>query len=175
MSDLHDAKLRVLARARWGDVERERADFPGGAALVAGTTAWLLLEPQPVTALGAALVWAERRGITDLHLLVETDAGVVARRAALFEPAPSVWQVQGTEVVPAVSDPPPATIAALPAPDLAELLVDADLEVFVEAGLVRGELRGLEVARIVHGATTAGTLSRAKDAELREGRAGPSG
>jgi hypothetical protein len=43
------------------------------------------------------------------------------------------------------------------APELAELLVDADLEVLVEDGIVRGEVLGLEVARIVHGTTTDGS------------------
>jgi hypothetical protein len=45
---------------------------------------------------------------------------------------------------------------AEPAPHLAELLVDAGLEVLVEGGVVRGELNGLEVARVVHGASSSG-------------------
>ena len=35
--------------------------------------------------------------------------------------------------------------------------MDTDLEVVVEDGIVRGEVLGLEVARIVHGTTTSGT------------------
>ena len=69
-----------------------------------------------------------------------------------------MWEIDGTALRPAVAAarrggrrrPPPA-------PALAELLVDADLEVVVEDGIVRGEVLGLEVARIVHGTTTAGT------------------
>ena len=39
-----------------------------------------------------------------------------------------------------------------PAPtDLVDLLIDAGLEIVVEGGMVRGEVNGLEVARIVHG------------------------
>ena len=53
------------------------------------------------------------------------------------------------------------------APALAELLVDADLEVVVEDGIVRGEVLGLEVARIVHGTTTIGHADRRAGARGR--------
>jgi hypothetical protein len=153
---LQTAKLRALVRAEWGDAARDDADFPGGAGLVEGTTGWLLLDPDPLAALGPALVWADRRGLTEVHLLVEVAAGVVARRVALFRAAPTVWQVDGTAVSVVEPAPPRATLAPLAAPALAELLVDADIEVVVEEGIVRGEVLGLEVARIAHGTTTAG-------------------
>jgi hypothetical protein len=149
------AKLRALVAAR--ATHPEPADFPGGAALVDGSTGWLLLDAQPLASLGPALVWAERRGLRALHLLVEADVPVVARRAALFADAPVVWEVDGTQLREAVPAPPPVPAAAASSPALAELLVDADLEVVVEDGVVRGEVLGLEVARIVHGTTTAGT------------------
>jgi hypothetical protein len=154
---LLSAKLRALVRAQWGDAERTTLDFPGGAAVVDGTTGWLLLEPNPLAALGPALVWADRRALTELHLLVETSAGVMARRVNLFRSAPTVWQVEGTSLTPAAAAPPRPVAPMVPAPELAELLVDADVEVLVEEGIVRGEVLGLEVARIVHGTTTAGT------------------
>lgn len=156
-SSLLSAKLQALVRAQVGDAPGESADFPGGAALVDGGTGWLLLDVNPVAALGPAMVWADRRGLTNVNLLVEADAGVVARRASLFFRAPTVWVVEGTALRPA--DPAPVAAAPAPgaAPGLAELLVDADIEVVVEEGIVRGEVLGLEVARIVHGTTTAGT------------------
>jgi hypothetical protein len=88
--------------------------------------------------------------------LVDESAEVLARRAGCFAPAPTVWRIDGTSLVAAEAAPPAATLAALPASALAELLVDADLEVIVEDGLVRGEINGLEVARIVHGQTSTG-------------------
>jgi len=154
---LLSAKLRSLVRAQWGDGERVAADFPGGAAVVDGTTGWLLLEPNPLAALGPALVWADRRALTEVHLLVEDPAGVVARRASLFRSPPTVWQVEGTALARAVAAPSRPVVPAPPAPELAELLVDADIEVVIEEGIVRGEVLGLEVARIVHGTTTSGT------------------
>jgi len=151
------AKLGALVRAQWHDASGEAADFPGGAALVDGSTGWLLLDAQPLASLGPALVWADRRHLTDLHLIVEADAGVIDRRARCFTNPPGVWEVVGTSLRRATPAPAAAQVAAEPAPALAELLVDADIEVVVEDGIVRGEVLGLEVARIVHGTTTAGT------------------
>lgn len=153
---LLSAKLGALVRARWGEMTGDRADFPGGAALVDGRTGWLLLDTNPLAALGPALVWADRRALAEVHLLAEVDVGVVARRAGLFTNAPSVWAIDATALRPATPDAVAAGPAPEPAPALAELLVDADIEVVVEDGIVRGEVLGLEVARIVRGSTTAG-------------------
>jgi hypothetical protein len=152
------AQLTALVRPHLAGHEPTPADFPSGAALLAGSAAWLLLDAAPLTALGPALVWADRRGATEIHLVAGADVGVLARRASLFAPAPHVWALPapGGALEPAVADPPAVAEVAPPAPELAELLVDADLEVVVEGGLVRGEVRGLEVARIVHGQSTAG-------------------
>ena len=152
-SALLAAKLRALV----GAPGAEPAAFPGGAALVEGSSAWLLLDVTPLTALGPALVWADRRNATEVTLVMDTDADLVARRAALFSSPPTVLAVHGTSLVPAEPAPTPVHADAPSAPALAELLVDADLEVVVEDGIVRGEVRGLEVARIVHGTTTSGT------------------
>jgi hypothetical protein len=158
-SDLLASKLRSLVASHFVDAAPLPADFPGGAGVVSGAVAWVLLDASPVRSFGAALVWAGRQGADEVHLLLDdpADAGVLARRASCFEPAPHVWVVDGTSLQPAEPAPVPVAHPALPAPALAELLVDADLEVVVEDGIVRGEVNGLEVARIVHGQTTAGT------------------
>lgn len=160
---LRAAKLTALAtRAGFTGTS---IDFAGGAALVddvAGAV-WLLVnaDPSPLPALGPALVWADRRKATEVDLVVDGpasgDAAVFARRAQLFTRPPRVWALAGTDVGPLVAAPPAVPIPAPSAPALAELLVDAELEIVVEGGIVRGEVRGLEVARVVHGTTTAGT------------------
>lgn len=155
-SALLAAKLRSLVHAQWGDGDRAAVDFPGGAALVAGDEAWLLIDADPLKAFGPALVWSARNGAQRVHLLVDGSAAVLARRATCFRDAPTIWQVDdamlsSVEPAPAVQWP-----AARPAPELAGLLVDADLEVVVEEGIVRAEVNGLEVARIVHGTTSTG-------------------
>ena len=116
----------------------------------------MLLGADPITSFGPALVWAARHGSDDVHLIAERHAGVLARRAQCFRSPPSVWSVDGTSLVAAPAEPFAPPPPAAPAPELAELLVDTDLEVIVEDGIVRGEINGLEVARIVHGHTTTG-------------------
>jgi hypothetical protein len=52
-----------------------------------------------------------------------------------------------------------------------DLLIDGGLEVVAEGGVVRGEVNGLEVARIVHGATTAGVPIAEPQLEVGVGKA----
>lgn len=166
---LRTVKLEALVSSRWGREERRRASFPLGAALVAGDTpggtAWVYVAENPSRGLGAALAWAERRGVGEaaggaLHLLVDEESAALARRAGQFaRPEITVWSVVGAALVPAEPAPAPALASepAQPAPqELVDLLLDAGVEVVVEGGIVRGEVNGLEVARIVHGETTAG-------------------
>ncbi len=114
----------------------------------------MLIEDDPARGLGRALAWASRQdGFDALHVLVARDAGVLARRAALFAVAPTVWSVDGRTLVPADAEPP----AAPPAVDdralaLAPVLEEAGATVVVEHGVVSGEVLGLEVARVVVGA-----------------------
>lgn len=170
-SALLKAKLRALLAAHVGPGDRRDADFPGGAALLEGSSAWVLLEEAPLRAFGAALVWAERNGAGHLDVVAEHDAAVLARRAGLFTEPPGVWTVDGTSLLPVVPAPPARPAEAPSAPELAELLVDADLEVLIEDGIVRGEVLGLEVARIVHGTSTAGTPLDAPLLEVGVGHA----
>lgn len=115
---------------------------------------WVLVEDDPVTALGGALAWARAQEVSVLHLLVDDAeaAGVLARRAALFTIPPSVWLVRGRSVTPAVPSPHPEQPA--PSPVLAafaERLAAAGAEPVFEHGVLRGEVHGLEVARVVTG------------------------
>jgi hypothetical protein len=155
-SALLAGKLRSLVSRAFGPAERLDAPFPGGAGLVHDGTAWVLVDADPLKSFGPALVWASRQGATAVHLLVDDQADVLARRASCFTAAPAVWQIVGTDLVAAEPAPPAVAMPAPDAPTLAELLVDADLEVIVEDGMVRGEINGLEVARIVHGTSTGG-------------------
>jgi hypothetical protein len=163
---LNGAKLAGLVAARWGPGERRRGAIGASATLVAGTgaggsptedvTGWVLPDGDAARALGPALAWAERHHVADLNLLADPGAaGVLARQAGLFVDGPSVWAIDGTTL--GIADAaPPAEPQPAPAPTaLVDLLIDAGLEIVVEGGLVRGEVNGLELARIVHGETTA--------------------
>lgn len=146
------AKLRGLVRTRWAvalDGARD-GTLPGGAALVSGATAWALGEDEPGRSLGPALAWARKAKASQLHLLVRAGAGVLARRARRFELPTTVWQVNGTELSEVAPEPlspePPLSEAAAA---FIPLLERAGAEPVVEHGVLRGELLGLEVARVV--------------------------
>jgi hypothetical protein len=178
-SALRAAKLAALVAGRWGPDERQRHNVGTAAALVgpgpAGPTGWVLADDAAERALGPALVWAERQGVDELHLVVDGPdgaAGTVARQAALFAaPTPAVWSVEGTSLAQATPTPAPSPAAAPAPPELVDLLIDAGLEIVAEAGLVRGEINGLEVARIVHGTTTAGVPIDEPQLEVGVGKA----
>ncbi len=135
-------------RERWPEASPRAAVFPGGAALVDGATAYLLLDEGPTRSLGAALAWADKQGAADVHLIADHGTGVLARRAAEFAPAPAVWRVDGRSLIEAVPEPVPLADPPPDAPELAAVLVDAGLEVVVEDGALIGEVNGLEVARV---------------------------
>jgi hypothetical protein len=161
----------------------------------AGRSAWVLADAAPDRALGPALVWAERHQVDDLHVIADVGArgggpaasgglggadsdpnagaiGTLARQAGLFAPPqPRVWRVDGTALVVAEAAPVPAPLEPPAPPELVDLLIDAGLEIVVEGGMVRGEINGLEVARIVEGQTTAGVPIEAPQLEVGVGKA----
>ncbi|MDQ6696338.1 MAG: hypothetical protein M3Z46_02630 [Actinomycetota bacterium] len=146
------AKLGALVRERWGVSAIKPSAFPGGAAASVSGRAWVLLEGDATRRLGAALAWAAKAGAEEVHVLVDdaAAAGVLARRASAFARPPVVHQIRGRTLAVAAPAAPPEL--AVPAPQ-AELyrpvLSDAGLDVIVEHGQLIGELRGLEVARVV--------------------------
>lgn len=143
------AKLAALVGERIGR-SAEVTGLPGGAATVADGVAWVLLDDQPERGLGTALAWAQRYDAARLEVVADTGTGVLARQATAFSLDIGVWSVQGAALVAATPDPPP-TLAEPTADALAAagVLTTLGAEVIVEHGIVRGEVRGLEVARVV--------------------------
>jgi hypothetical protein len=151
---LLQTKLRALVAERWGHELASPAvagSHPGGATLrsVDGSLGWVLAEDRPARSLGAALAWAEQAGVAELHLLVEGDPTVPARRAAYFSPSPAVWIVDGRSLAPATPGR-PAAPAPLPtgAATLAPVIRQAGADAVVEHGALRAEVLGLEVGRV---------------------------
>lgn len=147
-SRLVGAKLAALVAAHTGQ-RPSPVTFPDGAAALAGTEAWVLLDQDPPGALGVALAWAQRHDATRLNVVADSGTGVLARQAGAFSLDMRVWSTDGPRLVPAVADPPPLRLE----PSVAELaagttLVDAGATVVVEHGVVRAEVLGLEVARV---------------------------
>ena len=118
--------------------------------MIDGTNGWVLAEDDSARSLGPALVWARRKGLAALHVLTEAEAGLLARRARLFRDPPTIWQINGRLLSlaeparPPTEETPPEGVQ-----DLIAMLREVDLEGVCEHGVLAGEVRGLEVARVV--------------------------
>jgi hypothetical protein len=148
------AKLRRLVTASepiaFVPATATPAPYPGGAALFTADRAVVLVDEQPARALGGVLAWAEQRGVAQVDLIVEREAGVLARRASCFDRPVTVWRASGTSLEIANAE--PAHVPVVPSEDSLDLVGgfrDAGLDIVVEHGRVGGEILGLEVARVV--------------------------
>lgn len=150
-SRLVGVKLRALVADHLGDdTVPEPVTFAPGAALRHADTAWVFLDDRPSAMLGAALAWMLRSGATGLQVIAERETGVVARRVTAFAPDIGVWHADGRTLLPAVAEP------LLPPPAVpphheyfADLIAEAGAEPHREHGVLVGEVRGLEVCRVV--------------------------
>ena len=162
------AKLAALVRDQWGPADdRTPAGFPGGAALKRGDEGWVLAENEPVRGLGGALAWGWRNQIERLHVLVEDKDGarILTRRAALFVPAPDIWEIKSRFLV----EPRP-----MPLPDhenkdfeaaiYEDVFETAGADAVVEHGILRAEVLGLEVARVEDGRLLVGVGKHDREA-----------
>ncbi|HWW54965.1 MAG TPA: hypothetical protein VNY84_14405 [Acidimicrobiales bacterium] len=125
-----------------------------GAAIAVGREGWVLSGGPP--SVGGALGWATRAGIERLHLVSDEPGGDAARQLAAFDLAGDVSRVVGRRVEPVA----PSPLEVWPAPEpealaLVEVLEAAGADVVVEQGVVKAEVLGLEVARVVRGVTGA--------------------
>jgi hypothetical protein len=148
---LRSIKLQALVRDHVGrDLGGSIGAFPPGAALVADGGAWVLLEDEPERGLGPALAWAIRNGAGALHVLADHATGLLARRAPGLRFPIEVWHVDERTLLPAVAEPLAPPPAASPEHlALVDTIVAGGAEPVVEHGVVTGEVRGLEVCRVV--------------------------
>ena len=151
-AELEAARARALARDRF-QVELNDAHvttLPFGACVLGTARAVVVLSGDDPAALGGVLLWAERVAAPAVELVAAGAAGLMARRASVLDPGLRVWRLDGTDVEPASPDAPPVPH---PVPEGIESLVAiierSAADVVVEDGIVRAELAGLEIARIV--------------------------
>lgn len=140
------AKLGALVRDRWG-IEASPTTVGSGAALAVDRRAFVLVEGDH--GLGAALAWSRRAGAWQVDVVADEAPGTVARQAAEFDLDLRIWRTEGPTLVPAEPDAIIAGDGPPDAPQLVALLEHAGLDVVVEGDRLAGELRGLELARIV--------------------------
>ncbi len=121
-----------------------------GVSATAGHVTYVLQGETDPAAFAGTVLHTVRSGSSRLVLFADAGASVGARLAQWFDLDIELRSVQGATSVPAQAEPMPVV---LPGPDDADELLDLlrshDLEVVAEQGSWRGELLGLEVARIV--------------------------
>lgn len=144
-------KLRALVSDHVGrPVEAAPVPLPGGSALVDAETAWVLVDGDASRLLGASLAWAIRHGASALNIVAEAGGGTVARRAEMFNFPISVWFPEDrTLLLTAAESLPERRNASMDNPDLIEMITKSGAVVNVEHGTIAGEVRGLEICRIV--------------------------
>lgn len=164
------AKLRALVVEGWRQDASalESGHYLAGAAVHNAATrqGWVLVDIQTVDHdpddlqpelpdlprgwLGAAVVWAIRKGVSELHVLGDHLEGEHARWAACYKLQIQVWRVVGR--TPVVVEP-LAYVEPAPVSPVAELfretIIAAGAEPVAEHGVLRAEVLGLEVGRVV--------------------------
>jgi hypothetical protein len=153
-------KLAALARDQ-GASDGEPTDLGTSAALVTDRRAWVLLERGTAAGLAGALLWASRQGAAELTVFVDDAAAAdVARWAEYFVLGDRPVAVRQVRAATSHEVPPAPLPTKVPTPDLpaeiAAQLRDSGAEVVVEQGVVRAEVLGLEVGRVVRWPTEVG-------------------
>lgn len=151
---LERARALSIAQERF-DVETEGAAVdaaPFGVAVRRGDVAVIVSAVDDLSVLGGALVWLDRNPVAAAYLVVEHHAGVHARRAAELAPELAVHELAGSDIRSAeaapVGDPYPVPDDVAP---LVAMIERSGAQAVVEDGIVRAEVAGLEVGRVVTG------------------------
>ncbi len=164
------AKLRALIIEQWhvDPSTLVAMPFPAAAGFVAQTAGvgWVLVpekvtNPDPMDSrapgqqlldgwLGGAVVWRQRKGIQTLNVLCDLSSAADARRNAFLESPLSLFVIRDRSIAPMQ----PSAFTAVPPPDAVTMLLAPTIAVggadaVVEHGVLRAEVLGLEVGRVV--------------------------
>ena len=156
-SRLLSIKLRSLVRehlALASDPDGTNESFALGASFLTADATWVLIDGDASRALGPVLAWTSQFE-RHVNLLVENNAGLLARRASLFDADITVWHVDDHTITQATAEP---HVVSAPASDahlsFVDIIESSGADALVEHGIVVGEVRGLEMCRVVDDATT---------------------
>lgn len=156
-SRLMSLKLRALVREHLQltvEPSGSSETFALGAAFITADAAWVLVDGDASRALGPVLAWTSRFHLP-VQLVVETHSGLLARRSQFFSTAITVWHADEKTLLPAV--PEPIAPTALPKEShlsFIDLITSVGADAVVEHGIVVGEVRGLEMCRVVDDVVT---------------------
>ena len=153
---MSDEQRARLLRAQLGALVRdltgssvEPITLGANAAVVDGGVAHVLSQVADAATLAGSIAWTLRQGASSLVLFTDDLGADMARMAGYFTLPVDVRAVQGAGSVPVEPAPLPAPAPVGHDDELEAQLRAAGLEVVVEDGIVRGEVQGLEVARLV--------------------------
>lgn len=143
-------KLAALARDHGAGEGLHTSPFALGATGIDGDTGWVFLDDRQQRGLGPALAWAVRAGVHQLQIVAEAGTGTLARRAASFRLPIEVWHVVDRDVLPAIAEPLPELPGApLDLDQFRTLIAQGGATPAIDHGVLVGEVRGLEVCRVV--------------------------
>lgn len=151
---LNAAKFKSVLKSSLGiDAGDAHVDpnFNRGVALSLNGSAWIFVVDDSERALGACLAWVESKlpNAREVNIVIEGDAGVVARRARNFSRRINVLRIDGDEIVEAAPKNFPAPVEAKGSHlEMRGLIEQGGASFIVEHGVVAGEVHGLEVCRV---------------------------
>ena len=150
-SRLKALKLVALIRDHWSIDDPQTSPFALGAAALDDGVGWVLLDERQACGLGPALAWAIRAGAHRLHVLADSGTGTIARRAVAFRMPIEVWHVADRVLLPAIAEPllAPSLVAPAEHEVFRALMTQGGATPVIEDGTLIGEVRGLEVCRVV--------------------------
>ena len=169
-AQLLQTKLRALIVENWNvdPASLGGEAFPIGAGFVAATTGvgWVLvpaitIDADPLDAealrpalaagwLGGAVVWRQRHGLHTLNVLCDLADGGGARRNMLLGSPLGLFVVNGRQTTPMIAEPfVPATQPDAVTMVHVDTITACGADAVVEHGVLRAELLGLEVARVM--------------------------
>jgi hypothetical protein len=151
-------KLAALAHDHGAGHDLHTTPFALGATGIDGDIGWVLLDGQPQRGLGPALAWALRAGVDQLQILAEEGTGTLARRASAFRLPIEVWHVVDRALLPAIAEPLPELPSAPEEhEEFRSLITAGGATPAIDHGVLVGEVRGLEVCRVVTDPATGDT------------------
>lgn len=143
-------KLAALAGAQGASDDLQTTSFALGATAIDHNVGWVFLDERQQRGLGPALAWAVRAGVDQLHILAEEGTGTLARRAKSFRLPSEIWHVAERVLLPAIAEPLPEVLAApIEHEEFRALITQGGATPAVDHGVLVGEVRGLEVCRVV--------------------------